>query len=176
MNELKFTDEQATQMLLDILDISYGYSDVDVAVKRYLKILKEKGYITPIKEEPLFVHNVMSYKGKNYLKQIGTDCSDCHIHNELCTKLPCQNGEDYIWKSFDDIKLTDELSCTRKDIGDIYIKHRVSKDIFRFTHTVSGQTKNVVYNGCIEYNGGLLMPIAFDLATAEELKEYLNKT
>lgn len=128
----------------------------------------------PLPEEPLIVHNVMSYKGKNYLKHIGSNCASCSIHNELCIKLPCQNGENIIWKSFEDIQITDELACMRKDIGDVYLKHRTSNTIFRFTHVVQNN-RNPLYNGCIEYNSGMLMPIAFDLATAEELQVYFNE-
>lgn len=128
------------------------------------------------KEEPLIVHNVMYYKGKNYLKQPQTSCSECSFFGaDICKianngniDIPCDNN---IWKSFDKIRLTDELACSRRDIGDIYITHRTSKSIVRFTHIVKSEK---IYNGCIEYNGAMLMPIAFDLTTAEELQEHLK--
>lgn len=124
---------------------------------------------------PLIVHNVMKYKKEYYLKQISNNPScegcSCFIEGGDCIIPEDKQGEcglgTYIWKSFKDIQITDELACMRKDIGDIYITNRTKGKTIRFTHLTS--------KGFVEFEDTLLAPIAFELATTEEIQEYLNK-
>jgi len=48
MEKQKFifeSEEQAEEMLRDIVDVSYGYSNKDTAIETYIRILKQKDYI-----------------------------------------------------------------------------------------------------------------------------------
>lgn len=165
----QFAEEQFENFMSDL-----GIASV---IREEVKFnAKLQGYIIPVKsEEPLIVHNVLSWKGKNYLKQPFIDssdhCSGCYFEkDECCRDWEYECNDNYIWKSFDDIQITDELACMRKDIGDIYITYKVKLitiEIFKLMGT----------NGdiCLIQDGRTPCPVnAFELATAEELQEYFK--
>lgn len=131
-----------------------------------------------VQEEPLIVHNVMLYRGKNYLAQPISQpisknrCEKCALcENDIVDNLKI-NCHEYFkclpscyWKSFDDITIDDNLACMRKDIGSIGLVDRysnfmrlygVSKDKY-ILHPELGKI-------AIEYQG-------IRLATAKELQE-----
>jgi len=188
-NELKFTEEQwisIKNMFYDGLIRKDNYEMSDNAWEFIEKEAIRKGYIAPTKEEPLIVHNVMSYKGKNYLKhpRIKHDgsCFDCAIESmrsSVCQSLnDCSVYKDYIWKSFDDIKLTDGLACMRKDIGDIYIKGALEHVlILKGIELVDGILKALIYIPENSNDNRLQFTSIghLRLATAEELQEYFDK-
>jgi len=144
-----------------------------------LKNMKQKGYLIPVKsEEPLIVHNVMSWKGKNYLKQLNNNkgCTGCDFHTEeigkpqKCTDAVHISG--VIWKSFEDIEITDELACTRKDIGDIYITYNIRTTIELQVFKFMGISDTIL----LIQDGRVACPIkSYRLATAEELQEYFKE-
>lgn len=124
-------------------------------------------------EEPLIVHNVMSYKGKNYLAQKAEAmrCTKCKMDGVLedvdCSKhFQCISN--CYWKSFDDIHITDELACMRKDIGDIYL-------------IITDNDTSMIdkFYGITAYNAVLVSSKDtykeyVRLATAEEIQKYLE--
>jgi hypothetical protein len=135
-------------------------------------ILYEYQY-TEKSEEPLIVHNVMSYKGKNYLRQLG-NCTDCSIygiecHNDISVmqfgyKTKCVDTNT-IWKSFDDIQITDELACMRKDIGDIYVFNIQEDQIDKLVYVENDRDMYVHTLGWRSTNKNIR------LATAEEIQK-----
>jgi len=130
-------------------------------------------YIPDKQETPLIIHNVLSYKGKNYLRQLGS-CPDCSMYGIECHstkstiqfghKLDC-TGTKTIWKSFDDIVIDDSLACTRKDIGDIYLFNKEENNI----DTLIYVERNVVTTSGWRSTKGNMR-----LATAEELQKYFK--
>jgi len=171
----QFTEEQFDKFFKDCSDSMVG----SVNHEKMKNSARRNGYLIPVKsEEPLIVHNVISWKGKNYLKQIGTGCNACSIHDELCSKLPCQNGEDYVWKLFDDIQITDELACMRKEIGDIYISGSLNKIfILEGVKTIKGEVKALIYvpKNPSEYQLQWVSVAHLRLATIEEIQEYFKE-
>lgn len=126
-------------------------------------------------EDPLIVHNVMTYRGKNYLKQRyeqNHDCDICglsHTNIDDCReKTQCNRENDFYWKSFDDIKITDELACMRKDIGDIYLYNIQENKIDKLTYVEDGRKSYVHTIGWRSTNDNMR------LATAEEIQKYLE--
>jgi hypothetical protein len=174
----QFTEEEAIK-LIQIINNTKG-----TKFPRTIKSLKDAGYIIPVKsEEPLIVHNVMSYKGKNYLRQFNRGCNECYFHGIECHKeeqgenksdnnimafghkTNC-DGTNTIWKLFDDIIIDDSLACMRKDIGDIYIIDNEGK----YISPIYGVTSNNEVVG--NYIGIFVNECR--LASAEELQEYFK--
>lgn len=126
-------------------------------------------------EEPIIVHNVMSYKGKNYLKQLSLQwdpsnidsCKFCSF-NEDCPLIDMACEDNFIWKSFDDIRITDELACMRKDIGDIYLYNIQENKIDKLTYVEDGRKSYVHTIGWRSTNDNMR------LATAEEIQKHLE--
>lgn len=131
-------------------------------------------------EEPLIVHNVMKYKGEYYLKQpCPILCTNCSLLNEGegCLIYDSDEGEkcrfsnNYSWKSFKDIQITDELACMRKDIGDIYLTYDNKEGLILYSVrgsrliTSSHDDRDPIFND----------PDYVRLATAEEIQKYLSK-
>jgi len=136
-------------------------------------ILYEYQY-TEKPEEPLVVHNVMSYKGKNYLKQLSLQCDPSNIDSckfcsfdKDCPRIDMKCGDNFIWKSFDDIQITDELACMRKDIGDIYIA--LQSDGVYILELLA-----IINDECIAGAGARYDLCNIRLATAEEIQKYLE--
>jgi hypothetical protein len=122
-------------------------------------------------EETLIVHNVMSYRGKNYLKHISTrGCEGCEFHTEEIGKpQKCKDSmhiRGVIWKSFDDIEITDELACMRKDIGDIYV---MIIEENRVDNLIAVDNKSVITSGWRATLSNIR------LATTEELQKYFQE-
>ena len=137
-------------------------------------ILYEYQY-TEKPEEPLVVHNVMSYKGKNYLKQLSLQCDPSNIDsckfcsfNKDCPLIDMKCGDNFIWKSFDDIHITDELACMRKDIGDIYVFNIQEDQIDKLVYVENNCDMYVHTLGWRSTNKNIR------LATAEEIQKYLE--
>ena len=72
-----------------------------------------------------------------------------------------------IWKSFDDIQITDELACMRKDIGDIYIA--LQSDGVYILELLA-----IINDECIVGAGARYDLCNIRLATAEEIQKYLE--
>lgn len=132
-------------------------------------------------EEPIIVHNVMSYKGKNYLKQLSLQwdpsnidsCKFCSF-NEDCPLIDMACEDNFIWKSFDDIQITDELACMRKDIGDIYLTYTQSdkNKIGLILYSVRGS--RLITSNYDDSDPVFNDPEYVRLATAEEIQKYLE--
>ena len=75
--KLQFTEEQARKILSLVCLNTDIDKKVTVAIDSTLYNLKQCNYIIPVKsEEPLIVHNVMSYKGKDEpSKERFVDCT-----------------------------------------------------------------------------------------------------
>lgn len=178
LDKPQLTEEQADQ----ICNLVCLHTDINkkVTVNKQETIfnLKQAGYVIPVKsDEPFIVHNVMSYKGKNYLKQsrIKNDgsCFGCDMEgmrSTVCQSMnDCSVYKDFIWKSFEDIQITDELACMRKDIGDIYLI-----DNFKNIMELLG----VLYKKYIFHKEVGRVHIerqGLRLATAEELQKYFKE-
>lgn len=137
-------------------------------------ILYEYQY-TEKPEEPLVVHNVMSYKGKNYLKQLSLQCDPSNTDSckfcsfdKDCPLIDMKCGDNFIWKSFDDIQITDELACMRKDIGDIYVFNIQEDQIDKLVYVENNCDMYVHTLGWRSTNKNIR------LATAEEIQKYLE--
>lgn len=101
-------------------------------------------------EDPFIVHNVMKYGKEYYLKQLATKgcegCAfDCSEETQLCYGLNIHK-DGFIWINFKDIQITDELACSRKDIGDIYLKGALNTLlILKSVTRVYGVLKAIIY-------------------------------
>lgn len=169
----QFTEEWFNNIMIDCSICEY------MTPHNYLLLInkmKEKGYIISSKpEEPIIIHNVMSYKGKNYLKQLSLQwdpsnidsCKFCSF-NEDCPPIDMACEDNFIWKSFDDIRITDELACMRKDIGDIYLYNIQENKIDKLTYVEDGRKSYVHTIGWRSTNDNMR------LATAEEIQKYLE--
>lgn len=195
-NKLKMTEKQALDLCKENKDVclvqkSGCEKKCDQPYKCLYRTLKQKGYI--IEDKPLIVHNVMSHKGKNYLLQKINSlesesregcCSNCSIahmsleerenfkRSETCR----QNEAYYYWKSFEDIQITDELACMRKDVGDIYLKGSISH--LMILSQVLDKDNVIIYVPKAPKAFKVQRTFIHEdlrLATAEELQEYFKR-
>jgi predicted SAM-dependent methyltransferase len=181
MDKVQFTEEQADYFIADIILPAFTIEEMTTVLKdKFKNFMRNKGYIISVKsEEPLIVHNVMSYKDKNYLKQyiqINPNCNKCELKSDnnnpfnICRgKFKCDSFS--YWKLFDNIQITDGLACMRKEIGDIYITRINSFGaVFPLYYVLKNNTIDYTQEGYME------IPIdKFRLSTAEELQEYFKE-
>jgi len=187
--KFKMTEEEMDYFVADVILPAFEIKDMTTVLKdKFKDLLRKKGYVE-IKDEPLIVHNVMSYKGKNHLAQKAEAmrCTKCALQDITTIdkdeqEIACVNYfkclSNCYWKSFNGIEITDELAYMRKDIGDIYLKGSLQQLlILRGIELINGVIKALIYvpKNPLDKQLQFTSVEHLRLATAEELQEYFNR-